>query len=326
MLPTVTFVVPCYNLAHLLGDCVRSILGQTFQNFEILVMDDCSPDHTAEVASSFADPRVRYHRNQPNIGHLRNYNEGIALARGQYVWLISADDMLRRPYVLERYVALLDAHPEVGYVFCPAVTLWNGREMGTLQYSNLGPSDTIMNGRAWLSELIFENKIVAATAMARKECYDTVSNFPLDLPWNADWFLWCRFALHFDVAYFAEAMVCYRQHDLNITHTLLRDHLDHCAAADLAMPWLIRGLALKHGHPALARQCLMASAAEYVRRLTATRYRTSDSRMTLQQFEKSLDQVPGESAAKNSVRAQVYSQLSTVRNDPNSPVTLRPSL
>ena len=107
MNPTVSFVVPCYKLAHLLGECVDSILGQTYRDFEVLIMDDCSPDNTAEVAQSFTDPRVRHVRNEPNLGHLRNYNKGIELARGKYVWLISADDRLRRPYVLERYVRCL---------------------------------------------------------------------------------------------------------------------------------------------------------------------------------------------------------------------------
>ena len=102
--PTVTFVVPCYKLAHLLPECINSILSQSFRDLEILIMDDCSPDNTADTARSFQDSRVRYIRNDQNLGHLRNYNNGIALARGKYIWLISADDYLRRPYVLENYV------------------------------------------------------------------------------------------------------------------------------------------------------------------------------------------------------------------------------
>src|SRR5262249_32156328 len=121
MNPTVTFVVPCFKLAHFLPECIGSILSQSYRDFEVLIMDDCSPDSTPQVAQSFNDPRVRHVRNERNLGHLRNFNKGIGLARGEYIWLISADDRLRRPYVLERYVQLLQAHPEVGYAFCPAV-------------------------------------------------------------------------------------------------------------------------------------------------------------------------------------------------------------
>src|SRR6478672_7594179 len=58
----VSFVVPCYRLAHLLGECVDSILAQSYGDFEVLIMDDCSPDATPEVAASFSDPRVRHVR------------------------------------------------------------------------------------------------------------------------------------------------------------------------------------------------------------------------------------------------------------------------
>src|SRR2546425_3448751 len=111
--PMVSFVVPCYNLAHLLPECINSILCQTYGDFEVLIMDDCSPDKTAEVAQSFRDHRVKHIRNEPNVGHLRNYNNGIALSQGKYVWLISADDCLRRPYILQRYVDLLNRNPRV---------------------------------------------------------------------------------------------------------------------------------------------------------------------------------------------------------------------
>ena len=66
--PMVSFVVPCHKLAHWLPDCVASILSQTCRDFEVLIMDDCSPDNTSEVARSFQDPRVRYIRNETNLG------------------------------------------------------------------------------------------------------------------------------------------------------------------------------------------------------------------------------------------------------------------
>ena len=109
--PTVSFVVPCYKLAHLLPECIGSIVSQTYEDFEVLVMDDCSPDGTAEIAQSYGDSRVKHIRNDFNLGHLRNYNKGIGLARGKYIWLISADDYHRKPHVLQIYVEVLDRNP-----------------------------------------------------------------------------------------------------------------------------------------------------------------------------------------------------------------------
>ena len=114
--PTVTFVVPSYKLGHFLAECVNSVLSQTYSDWEMLIMDDCSLDNTGEVASSFRDPRVKYIRNEQNLGLVKNFNKGIGLSRGKYVWIISADDYLRRPYTLERYVELMEKHEKVGYM------------------------------------------------------------------------------------------------------------------------------------------------------------------------------------------------------------------
>src|SRR5215469_1008235 len=228
--PTVSFVVPCYKFAHLLPECVNSILCQTYGDFEVLIMDDCSPDNTQEVAQSFRDSRVKCVRNEQNLGHLRNFNKGVSLARGKYVWLISADDYLRRPYILQRYVSLLDRYPRVGNTFCSGVGVKDGMEIGVLDYSVHGKRDRIVNGRVFLKELLRTGTILAASGMARRECYERISYFPLDMPWAHDWYLWCVFALLFDVGYFAEPMVCYRAHDSSITKTLMRENAEDCAA------------------------------------------------------------------------------------------------
>jgi glycosyltransferase involved in cell wall biosynthesis len=275
-------------------------LGQTYRDIEVLIMDDCSPDNTAAVATSFADPRVKHVRNAHNLGHLQNYNKGIAIARGKYIWLISADDTLRRPYALERYVRLLEGHSNVGYVFSPAVRLRDGQEWGTLDYSICWHKDDVFDGRKWLSQLIRRNRIVAASAMARKECYEKLSNFPLNLPWNGDWYLWCLFALYSDVGYFAEPMVCYREHDLNITHSLLAHALTHCTAADFAMPWIIKPIAERAGFPGLAQECARAATIDYVQRVASSGSISIDA-----QLEKWLDQSGLNSEEKAGIRAMI---------------------
>src|SRR5579884_253411 len=178
MTPTVSFVVPCYKLGHLLPECVNSILEQTYGDFEILIMDDCSPDNTPEVARSFTDPRVIHVRNEPNLGHLRNYNKGIGLARGEYIWLISADDRLRQPYALERYVTVMDANPKVGFAFCPGVGLQHGAETRLLGYSVLAQQDRIFPGRELFVKLLEGNSVLAASGMVRRAAYDKVGAFP----------------------------------------------------------------------------------------------------------------------------------------------------
>lgn len=309
MNPKVTFIVPCYKLAHLLPECINSILTQSFEDFEILIMDDSSPDNTPQVAASFNDPRVIHVRNEPNLGHLRNYNKGISLSRGQYVWLISADDYLRKPYVLERYVKLLDENPNVGYVFCPGVKVRGGKEVNALDYSFHGSRDAVFNGRKFLSKFVRENTIVAASGCVRKECYDKVSVFPLDMPWGGDWYLWAIFAFHYDVGYLAEPMVCYREHEMSMTTKLMTEDVAHCSTEDIAMPWIFKRKAEEAGLKSLVRDCLDSAGFEYARRIAAKRYKSAAASMSFEEFESSLCRNTDKEDEREYVRARVYSYV-----------------
>ena len=306
MNPRVSFVVPCYNLGHLLSECVTSILSQTYGDLEVLIMDDCSPDQTPEVAQSFRDPRVTHVRNDPNLGHLRNYNKGIGLARGKYVWLISADDCLRRTCVVERYVRLMEDHPGVGYVFCPAVRLEEGREGDVIDYSWHGSRDAIFDGRRFLATLVKANTIAAPTGMVRKECYDRLGMFPLDMPWGGDWYLWCLFALHYDVAYLAEPMVYYRRHALTMTNQLMSGSVRHCSEEDVAIPWIIKRKAEEAGDRSVVAASRRALAVEYARSVATQRYKSSGPVMTLEEFEASLHQNASDAGEERWIRARVY--------------------
>jgi glycosyltransferase involved in cell wall biosynthesis len=168
--PVVTFIVPCYKLAHFLPECLTSILNQTYTDFEILVMDDCSPDNTGDVVRSFNDTRIRYIRNEPNLGHLRNYNKGLELSNGQYIWLISADDLLRAPDALERYVKVLEQNPRIGYICSAGMDLTEDGEMGVLKTYCQADCDTIFNGQSFIPKILSSSGILAASVMARKAC------------------------------------------------------------------------------------------------------------------------------------------------------------
>jgi glycosyltransferase involved in cell wall biosynthesis len=309
--PTVSFVVPCYNLAHFLPECVNSILSQTYANLEVLIMDDCSPDNTPQIAASFQDERVRYIRNDPNLGHLRNYNKGIALSRGKYVWLISADDYLRKPYITEKYVNLLDTHPNVGYVICPGLGVLDGVETRVLgAYRSGGHRDRIMRGHDFLKKLLHSNAVLTPSAMVRRECYEKISFFPENMPWAGDWFLWCLFALYYDVGYFADHMLCYREHhDLSMTHILSRERLEACAAEEISIPWFIRKRALEIGFKDIAKECLAGVAKTYGRILASERYIKSACFMNFGQVEDSIRKHVSSESEINWIRARIYASV-----------------
>ena len=307
--PTVSFVVPCYCLGHLLRENVESILAQDYRDFEVLIMDDCSPDDTPAVAQSFSDPRVIHVRNEPNLGHLENYNHGIGLARGRYIWLISADDYLRRPYILGKYVRLLNTHPKVGYVFCSGVGVRDNRETGTLKFSVCSDRDRIFSGRMFLRRLLRQNLVLAASGLVRRECYEQLGSFPLDMPWAGDWYLWCLFAFYYDVAYFAEPMVCYREHALSMTNQLTRTQASACCAEELSIPWAIKRLADQAGLRLVSRDCVETLAAMYARAAGRRRFNMSEPVLTREDIEASLISHRATDREKRRLRCRILAAL-----------------
>jgi glycosyltransferase involved in cell wall biosynthesis len=305
--PRVSFVVPCYNYGRVLTECVDSILGQTFGDLEVIIMDDYSPDDTPDVARALAakDARVRHVRNEPNLRHLRNYNKGIGLSKGDLVWLISADDKLRKPYVLERYVKLLDARSEVTFAFCPAAVFGdNGQE--TKIEGHYGDEDKVIPGEQFFPGLVRDSRILSPSVIARRSAYDYAGLFATDLPHQGDVHLWAQFAMKGDVAYFAEPMVGYRRHATCMTHdcwakseVVIRDQIE--------IPWRLRRRAEKEGRASLADACLATLAEVYARYLG--HWVTGFKGIDAEQFERSLQEHGATPAEVRLLRPPGYAAL-----------------
>lgn len=105
--PLVTVILPAYNAEPYIAEAIRSVLAQTYRNWELLILDDCSTDRTAEIAEEFekADPRIRLIRNLQNEGAAGTRNRGLDLARGEWVALLDSDDRWHRDK-LEKQLAM----------------------------------------------------------------------------------------------------------------------------------------------------------------------------------------------------------------------------
>jgi glycosyltransferase involved in cell wall biosynthesis len=237
MNPLVTFVVPCYKLAHLLPQCVRSILQQSYENFEILIMDNCSPDNTPEVAASFNDARVKHIRNEINLGHVRNFNKGITMAQGKYVWLVSPDDWLRSPQALTQYVHMMEQNPEVGFAFCRCIEVQASEELGIAKWTDCGEENQVWEGPSFFMRLIHGDCVVLSAAMVRKECYEKLGMFSLEMPHANDWYLWFVLALHHQVAYLSDPLVFVRMHEESLTSAFNRGGNPLCVIDELTVLW-----------------------------------------------------------------------------------------
>jgi glycosyltransferase involved in cell wall biosynthesis len=117
--PRISVVVPVYNNGPYIAETLQRVLDQTVGDYEIVVTDDASADRSAEIVASFSDPRIRFIRNERNAGAVPNWNRGMAEARGRYVKLLCADDLLY-PTCLERQAAVLDDPANAGVALVTA--------------------------------------------------------------------------------------------------------------------------------------------------------------------------------------------------------------
>lgn len=115
--PKVSVCIPVYNRADIVCDAIESVLEQTFTDFELIVTDNCSTDNTAEVVKKYAatDDRIKYHKNKSNLGVISNLNQGLILAKGEYIKFLLSDDKFA-PRCLELFADVLDNHPKVSLV------------------------------------------------------------------------------------------------------------------------------------------------------------------------------------------------------------------
>jgi glycosyltransferase involved in cell wall biosynthesis len=292
--PLVSFIVPCYRLAHYLAECLGSILSQTYSHVEIIVLDDRSPDDTGAVAreimAAHPDRRISYIRNAENLGNIRNYNKGIGFASGKYVWILSPDDRLRNPRIVERYLAVLESRTDVGFVFCPAHLIRGAEDSGPHAPSFYRLDDAILDGPQLVKDIVDNNfELIAPSAMVRKECYERVTLFPTDMPHRGDSYVWALIAMRYATAYFCEPMVDYRIHDLSMMSTLARENMARVVEDDIAVPWRVKAGAEAFGQDDVIAHCWDSIVVAYRNALVGVVCRGHAFALTVPEVEASLD-------------------------------------
>lgn len=115
--PLISVVMSVYNDEKYIRESLDSLFAQTLQDFEIIIIDDCSKDRTAEIVRSYGEEKIRLILNEENKGLTKNLNTGLKLARGSYIARMDGDDICR-PKRFEKQIAYLEAHPEVSLISC----------------------------------------------------------------------------------------------------------------------------------------------------------------------------------------------------------------
>lgn len=216
---SVDVIIPCYNYAHYLPFAVESALSQRDVEVRVLILDDQSPDNTAEVGARLAaqDARVAYQRNERNLGLIGTANKGIDAVRGDYYVLLSADDALT-PGALARAAEVLDTHKDVHLVYGRALVMSTDNPEPIADVANV--RSQIIPGPDFLRRNIdYTNPIPSPTAIVRSEAQRRVGKYNPALPHTSDMEMWMRFAALGPIAVIRDAQAFYRVHNASMSET-----------------------------------------------------------------------------------------------------------
>jgi hypothetical protein len=229
VIPQISVIIPTYNRCDLVQQAIDSVLAQTYQDFELIVIDDGSTDGTGDILKVRYGEKIIYVR-QENKGGPVARNLGLSIAKGKYIAFLDSDD-LWTPEKLARQVPILESNPEVAVVACQAWII-DGKDQKLSEIPlgiNTLPSDfTVEN-------LLMFNRIPAgsSTCLVRRSVLDQVGGFSQDIRFGAEWDLWLRIAQDAKLLIVPEPLDFYRKHrqtlsffpDIKHVDDSLADHL-----------------------------------------------------------------------------------------------------
>lgn len=212
--PKVSVVLCSYNHARFVGATIRSILAQTFTDFELIISDDASSDGSVEVIRQFSDPRIRLFTQEKNLGIVENFNFAASQARGEYIVQVGSDDLFL-PHKIKRQVEEMDARPGVAVVFTH-IGIINADgvpyRFHPLKYSKYLYNQLNHTRHEWLRIFFRKNCLPAPSAMLRKSAMQRVGLYDIRFLGLQDYDWWIRFCLGgYELHIIPEELTLYRR-------------------------------------------------------------------------------------------------------------------
>ncbi len=207
----VSIIIPAFNAEKYIKETLKSALGQTYKNIEVIVVDDGSTDKTAEMVKSFNDPRLIY-IHQGNKGQSAARNAGIQKAKGEYIAFLDSDDLFL-PQKIERQVEFLKNHPDCGLCYCKIYHFFSDKPQ-KLFYN------PVPNYSGFIFDKFLENSVVnPLAAFLRKEYLDKYGGFKDDWRRCDEQYLWLKLAFNkVKFCYLDEILAYYRVNENSLSN------------------------------------------------------------------------------------------------------------
>lgn len=208
MNPLVSILMPVYKTASYLREAVDSMLAQTFTDFELIVLNDCSPDNAEAILDTYDDPRIVRYKGEKNVGLSNVLNVGIEMARGKYIARMDSDD-ISLPQRLQVQVDYLDKHPDVDLVSV-GMRLFGAKE---------GTWIREINPEKVKIEAMFHSPVLHASSVWRKDAFEKQGlRFRQEMVPAEDYDLWTRAMLKgLKLVNLPEVLYEYRIHEAQAT-------------------------------------------------------------------------------------------------------------
>lgn len=203
--PQISIITTVFNREKYLEDCIKSVLASSFENWELIIVDDKSKDRSVEIAENYAasDARIRVQVNEQNLGQFENRNYAASLAKGKYLKYLDSDDVLY-PHGLQVFMKAAREHPEAGLIISHD------------QLHESQPYPILMNSHeAWAS--LFLSRGFPASgptgALIKRQVFLELDGFPKPFYVGTDILLWLLIASRYPIVKVQPALTWYRTHD-----------------------------------------------------------------------------------------------------------------
>lgn len=207
-MPKISVILPAYNAEKYINEAIDSILTQTYRDFELIILNDCSKDRTEEIILSYEDDRIVYLKNQVNMGVAATLNRGLAAAKGEYVARMDADD-ISLPERFEKQAAYLDEHPGTAVLGAALERFGEGIPTQLRRFSAT-PAEMKV-------DLLFTCGLAHPSVMMRRAVICELGGYDLEFEGMEDYELWCRVAREHQVTTLDEVLLRYRIHPQQVT-------------------------------------------------------------------------------------------------------------
>jgi len=207
-----------FNRAEYLGSTIKSILSQTYKNFNLYILDNRSTDNTREIISKFEDQRIIYFLNETNLGMVGNWNRALEISKEPYITVFHDDDLMMENY-LEEILQFYSEFPDVIFVHTAARII---NSKGQIISSSNANWDYLSEGDEFFKQhLKYGGSVIAPSVTINKKKLPKYERFDNSLPFTPDINFWLRISKYGKIGYLNTPLLQYRRHDSSTTNILL---------------------------------------------------------------------------------------------------------